>query len=113
MLAEVVPGLVAALGFGASNVFGKIAFAAGADVLTLRTFRGFVGIACVWAWLRYAPPARSHTPRAKNVALGLGVLFATNVYCVFRAIEAIPVPIAVLAGAAVMIAALCAFHVRR
>ncbi len=97
MLAEVVPGLVAALGFGASNVFGKIAFAAGADVLTLVTFRGFIGIAFVWAWLHYAPPARSHTPRAKKVSLGLGVLFAANVYCVFKAIEAIPVPIAVLA----------------
>ena len=97
MLADLVPGIVAALGFGASNVLGKIAFAAGADVLTLVTFRGFIGIAFVWAWLRLSPAPVGHSPRARKVALGLGVLFAANVYCVFKAIEAIPVPIAVLA----------------
>jgi len=97
MLAELVPGIVAALAFGSSNVFGKIAFASGADVLTLVTFRGFIGIAFVWAWLHFTPAPVRHTPRARRVALGLGVLFAANVYGVFKAIEAIPVPIAVLA----------------
>ncbi len=97
MIADLVPGLIAALGFGASNVFGKIAFAAGADVLTLVTFRGFVGIAFVWGWLHFSPAPVQHTPRARRVSLGLGLLFAANVYCVFKAIEAIPVPIAVLA----------------
>ena len=94
---DLVPGIVAALGFGASNVFGKIAFAGGADVLTLITFRGFVGVAFVWTWLHFSPAPARHTPLARNVSLGLGVLFAGNVYCVFKAIEAIPVPIAVLA----------------
>lgn len=97
MVADLVPGIVAALGFGASNVFGKIAFAAGADVLTLVTFRGFIGIAFVWTWLRFSPPPAAHSPRARGVAVGLGLLFAGNVYCVFKAIEAIPVPMAVLA----------------
>ena len=67
MFADLVPGIVAALGFGASNVFGKVALAAGADVLTLVVFRGFVGIAFVWAWLRYSPPAHPHSPRATKV----------------------------------------------
>ena len=97
MIADLVPGVLAALGFGASNVFGKIAFAAGADVLTLVTFRGFIGIAFVWGWLHFSPAANRHSPRARSVAFGLGLLFAANVYCVFKAIEAIPVPIAVLA----------------
>lgn len=97
MLADLVPGLVAALAFGASNVFGKIAFAAGADVLTLVTFRGFIGIAFVWGWLRFSPAAVPHSVRSRNISLGLGLLFAGNVFCVFKAIEAIPVPIAVLA----------------
>lgn len=97
MLADLVPGLVAALGFGASNVLGKISFAAGADVLTLVTFRGCVGIAFVWSWLHFSAPAVRHAPRQRGVALGLGLIFAGNVYCVFKAIEAIPVPIAVLA----------------
>ena len=97
MLADLLPGVLAALGFGASNVLGKVAFAAGADVLTLITFRGFIGIAFVWAWLHYAPPARLHAKRERTVAFGIGLLFALNVFCVFKAIEAIPVPIAVLA----------------
>ncbi len=96
-MADLLPGIVAALGFGASNVFGKIAFAGGADVLTLITFRGLVGVAIVWSWLHFSPAPVQHTPRARRVALGLGLLFAGNVYCVFKAIEAIPVPIAVLA----------------
>ncbi len=97
MLADLLPGIIAALAFGSSNVFGKIAFSSGADVLTLITFRGFVGIAFVWGWLHFSPAARAHAPRERTVAYGLGVLFAANVYCVFKAIEAIPVPIAVLA----------------
>lgn len=97
MLADLVPGIVAALGFGASNVLGKIAFAAGADVLTLITFRGIVGVAFIWAWLKLSPALTPHTRRARNVSLGLGLLFAANVYCVFKAIETVPVPIAVLA----------------
>lgn len=97
MLADLLPGVLAALGFGASNVLGKVAFAAGADVLTLITFRGFIGIAFVWAWLRLVPPARLHSGRERVVAFGIGLLFALNVFGVFKAIEAIPVPIAVLA----------------
>jgi drug/metabolite transporter (DMT)-like permease len=97
MLADLVPGIVAALAFGSSNVFGKIAFASGADVLTLITFRGFIGIAFVWGWLHFTPPASLHAARARRVAFGLGVLFSANVYCVFKAIALIPVPIAVLA----------------
>ncbi len=96
MIADLVPGLTAALGFATANVLGKVAFASGADVLTLVTFRGFVGISIVWAWLHFSAPAARHTPRARRVALGVGVIFAANVYCVFKAIEAIPVPIAVL-----------------
>ena len=96
MIADLVPGLIAALGFGAANVLGKIAFVSGSDVLTLVTFRGFVGIAFVWSWLHFSAPTVRHTPRARRVALGIGALFAANVYCLFKAIEAIPVPIAVL-----------------
>ena len=97
MLADLLPGVAAALGFGAANVLGKVAFLDGADVLTLVTFRSLIGIAFVWTWLRFSPPARKHAPRERAVALGLGLLFAANVVCVFKAISAIPVPIAILA----------------
>ena len=85
MLADLLPGIVAALAFGSSNVFGKIAFAAGADVLTLVTFRGFIGIGFVWAWLHFSPAARPHAQRERSVAFGLGVLFSANVFCVVKA----------------------------
>jgi hypothetical protein len=45
----VLPGLAAALGFGASNVLGKLALLDGADVLALVGFRGLLGVALVWA----------------------------------------------------------------
>jgi drug/metabolite transporter (DMT)-like permease len=89
-----LPGLVAALSFGISNVLGKLAFLAGADVLSLVAFRGVVGTGCLWLWLRLVPPVAPHSPRARLVALGLGLLFAGNVYGVYAAI---PVPVAVLA----------------
>jgi drug/metabolite transporter (DMT)-like permease len=91
------PGTAAALCFGVSNVFGKLAFLAGADVLSLVAFRGVVGVGGLLLWLRLAPPAAAHSPRARAIALGLGVLFAGNVYSVYEAIRLIPVPVAVLA----------------
>ena len=73
MPADFVPGVVAALAFGASNVFGKIAFGSGADGLTLITFRGFVGIGFVWTWLHFSPAPSTHSQHALNVSLALGL----------------------------------------
>jgi drug/metabolite transporter (DMT)-like permease len=92
-----LPGVVAAVSFGISNVLGKVAFLAGADVLTLVSFRGVVGVGFLSLWLRFYPPAVRHTPQARRIALGLGLLFAGNVYGVYEAIRLIPVPVAVLA----------------
>ncbi|MBI3515428.1 MAG: DMT family transporter [Proteobacteria bacterium] len=96
-LAAVLPGVAAALAFGVSNVLGKVAFQDGADVLALVAFRSVLGIGLLWGWLRLGPPAPRHSRRARWIALGLGVLFAANVYGVFGAIRVIPVPVAVLA----------------
>src|SRR5580704_16871734 len=96
-LSAPLPGLVAALSFGISNVLGKLAFVAGADVLSLVAFRGVVGVGFLFVWLRLAPPPTAHSPRARLVALGLGLLFAGNVFSVYQAIRLIPVPVAVLA----------------
>lgn len=95
--AALLPGLLAALGFGSSNVLGKLALTGGADVLALVGFRGLLGVACVWAWLRFAPALRAHTPRERQVALAIGLLFAANTFSVFKSFEYIPVPLAVLA----------------
>lgn len=93
----ILPGLMAALGFALSNIFGKLTFLDGADVLTVVSVRGVVGVALLGAALRIGAPATPLTPRARSIALWLGVLFAANVYGVFGAIQAIPMPLAVLA----------------
>ncbi len=95
--AALLPGVTAALTFGISNVLGKVAFLDGADVLALVAFRGVLGIAFLWGWLRLQPPGRPHGGAARRIALGLGVLFAGNVSGVFGAIRVIPVPVAILA----------------
>ena len=95
--AVLLPGLVAALAFGVSNVLGKVAFVDGADVLALVAFRGIVGVGLLRAWLALFPPAHAHGARQRLIAIGLGVLFAGNVSGVFGAIRVIPVPVAILA----------------
>jgi drug/metabolite transporter (DMT)-like permease len=95
--AALLPGVVAALGFGVANILGKWALLAGADVLTLVAVRSVLGIGFLWLWLRLGTPAMPHSARQRVIALGLGVLFAANVYGVFGALNLIPVPIAVLA----------------
>lgn len=93
----ILPGLFAALGFGLSNIFGKLTFQAGADVLTVVAVRGVIGVVLLGLALRVGARPTPMTAAARRTALGLGVLFAVNVYGVFGAIQAIPVPLAVLA----------------
>jgi drug/metabolite transporter (DMT)-like permease len=90
------PGVIAASSFGITDVLGKMVFAAGADVLTLALFRGVVGLGFVYVWLRVGPAPVPHEPRARWIALGLGVLFAGIVFGIFKAIELVAVPIAIL-----------------
>jgi drug/metabolite transporter (DMT)-like permease len=53
-----------------------------------------VGI--LFLYLRIGVPPLPATPRTRGIALGLGVLFAAIVYGLFKAIDLITVPIAVL-----------------
>ncbi|HEY5965649.1 MAG TPA: hypothetical protein VIU42_16665, partial [Xanthobacteraceae bacterium] len=79
-LADLLPGVVAATSFAISNVLSKIVLADGADVLTISVFRGVVGVVLVAAWLKIGTPPVPHTPRARWISLGLGVIFAGVVY---------------------------------
>jgi drug/metabolite transporter (DMT)-like permease len=90
------PGIVAASSFATCNVLSKIVLAAGSDVLTLSVFRGIVGVALMFIWLQIGTRPPPHTPRARWIALGLGVLFAGVVFGLFAAIEIVTVPIAIL-----------------
>ena len=95
-LQSLAPGIVAAFSFAIADVLGKIVFIAGADVLTLATFRGVVSLVFMALWLRVAPPPVPHTPRACWVALGMGLLLAGIVFGIFKAIQIVDVPIAIL-----------------
>ncbi len=96
-LVDYGPGLGAALSFSAADVLSKVVFGSGMDVLSLVTLRGILAAVIFWIWLRAAPPRVPHTPRARLISLGLGVLFAANVFGLMFAIQVLPLSIAILA----------------
>jgi drug/metabolite transporter (DMT)-like permease len=79
-----------------SNIFIKLALMEGTDALTLACIRGVLGAVFVTAWLHRAPALRRHTARERTIALGVGLLFAGNLYLLFMAIRMVTVPIAIL-----------------
>jgi probable blue pigment (indigoidine) exporter len=90
------PVLIAATMFGVSDVSAKISLQAGSDVLSLLAFRSVVGIGLLFAWLRLGAASAKLPPRLKWISLGLGLLFTLNLFGVFKAIELVPVSIAIL-----------------
>jgi probable blue pigment (indigoidine) exporter len=90
------PVLTAAVMFTVSDVSGKLALEGGADVLSLLSFRSVLGIGLVFIWLRLGEPAVALSQPAKWISLALGVLLALNLFGVFKAIELVPVSIAIL-----------------
>lgn len=96
-LADFAPGIGAALSFSVADVLGKIVFASGMDVLSLITLRGILAAGFFWFWLRAAPPRVLHSARARLVSIGLGLLFAANVFGLLLAIQLLPLSIAILA----------------
>ena len=94
--ADLWPGVIAASSFAICNVLSKIVLAAGSDVLTLSLFRGLVGVALMFIWLRIGIAPPPHTADARWISLGLGILFAGVVFGLFAAISIVTVPIAIL-----------------
>lgn len=90
------PSIIAATSFGISDTFSKLVFADGGDVLTLAVTRGVFGLAIMFVYLRIGPPPIPDTPRTRWFGLGLGILFAAIIFGLFKAIELITAPIAVL-----------------
>ena len=95
-LTQIAPALLGATSFACADVLAKVALNAGADVLTLTSVRGVLGLALLTAWLRLGTRLVPLTPRVRWIALGVGVLFAGNVFLIFLAIERVEVPIAIL-----------------
>jgi probable blue pigment (indigoidine) exporter len=96
MSSQLGPVLTAAILFSAADISGKVALTSGADVLSLMSFRSIVGVGLVFAWLRLGEPAAALTRRAAWISLALGVLLSANMFGLFKAIELVPVSIAVL-----------------
>jgi len=94
-LLPAAPGITAAVALGISDVLVKLVLASGCDVLTMLSFRSLVGLAFVATWLRVGPKPHAG-PRVRWISMGVGVLFAGLVFCLFKAIEAIDVPTAIL-----------------
>jgi probable blue pigment (indigoidine) exporter len=90
------PVLTSALMFSVSDIAGKTALESGSDVLTLLSFRSVIGIGLLFAWMRLANAPTTLAPRAKWISLGLGLLLMLNLFWVFKAIELLPVSIAIL-----------------
>jgi probable blue pigment (indigoidine) exporter len=93
--APAAPGFAAALALGVSDVLVKIIQASGCGVLTMLSFRSAVGLAFVATWLCVGSRARTDA-RVRAISLGLGLLFAVLIFCLFKAIAAIDVSTAVL-----------------
>jgi probable blue pigment (indigoidine) exporter len=96
MIHQLGPALTAAAMFAVSDVFGKLALEGGADVPSLLAFRSVIGLGLVFLWLRMGGKAAALSPRTRRISLALGVLFALNLFGLFKAIELIPVSIAIL-----------------
>jgi drug/metabolite transporter (DMT)-like permease len=89
------PGLAAAIALGVSDVLAKVIIASRCDVLTMLSFRSVVGLAFMSVWLRVGPKAAADA-RVRWISIGIGLLFAGLIFCLFKAIEFNDVPTAVL-----------------
>jgi probable blue pigment (indigoidine) exporter len=90
------PALLAATSFACADITTKLTLQAGADELTMTLFRGFIGVPLIYAWLRVGTPPVPLTRQAIWLSLGVGLLFAGNIYWLFKAIGLVEVPIAIL-----------------
>jgi drug/metabolite transporter (DMT)-like permease len=96
LIHQLGPVLTAATMFSVSDVFAKISLEAGSDVLSLLAFRSVIGIGLIFIWMRLGTASAKLPPRLKWISLGLGLLLALNLFGVFKAIELVPVSIAIL-----------------
>jgi probable blue pigment (indigoidine) exporter len=94
--AQIGPVVLGASSFACADVLIKVVLIDGADVLTTSVVRAILGVAFLSVWLKLVPPRGAFTARATWISLGLGVLFAGNVFLIFKAVEVVEVPIAIL-----------------
>jgi drug/metabolite transporter (DMT)-like permease len=89
------PAIAAGTSLGISDVLAKIVLAGGVDVVSMLSFRSLVGLAFVASWLHFGSRPTANL-RVRVVSLIVGIIFAGLIFCLFKAIETIDVPTAVL-----------------
>jgi drug/metabolite transporter (DMT)-like permease len=92
---RLAPGVAAGTALGISDVLAKIVLAGGVDVVSMLSFRSLVGLAFVATWFRFGRKPLA-TTRVRLVSLVVGIIFAGLIFCLFKAIETIDVPTAIL-----------------
>jgi probable blue pigment (indigoidine) exporter len=92
---RLIPGIAAGTSLGFADVLAKIVLAAGCDVLTMLSLRSLVGLVFMATWLRIGAKPKADA-RVRSISLGIGIIFAGLIYCLFKAIAIIDVPTAVL-----------------
>ena len=95
LIVPVAPAIAAAATLALSDVLAKVVLQSGCDVVTMLSFRGIVGLIFMAIWLRIGTKAKADA-RARWIALGVGLIFGGLVFCLFKAIELIDVPTAIL-----------------
>jgi drug/metabolite transporter (DMT)-like permease len=95
LIPPIGPGIAAAMALGTSDALAKMVLASGCDVLTMLSFRGVAGLAFMALWLRLGAKPFVDA-RQRWIALAIGIILAGVVFCLFKAIEAIDVPTAIL-----------------
>jgi len=95
-LATYAPALLGATSFACADVLMRFPLRDGASVLTVSTLRGLLGLVMMCLWLALAQRPATPAPSVRWIALGVGCLFTANVFLLFKAIEVVTVPIAIL-----------------
>jgi drug/metabolite transporter (DMT)-like permease len=89
------PGVAAATSLALADILSKVFLWSGGNVVTMLTYRSVIGLAMMAVWLRIGPTPQADN-RVRAISFGIGILFTALVYCLFKAIDLIDVPTAVL-----------------
>jgi drug/metabolite transporter (DMT)-like permease len=89
--------LLVALMMGANHVAARVAFDAGADVLTANALRSGATALVVGALLVLQRVPRTLQPRHRRALPAIGLLIALQSFCLYSAVARLPVALALLA----------------
>ncbi|MGO8923158.1 MAG: EamA family transporter [Xanthobacteraceae bacterium] len=92
---RLAPGIAAGTSLGISDVLAKILLSGGVDVVSLLSFRSLVGLAFVATWFRFGRRPTANV-QVRVISMIVGIIFAGLIFCLFKAIETIDVPTAIL-----------------